>query len=312
MRIIEYKYPEDLKLKDLAVALGYFDGVHVGHRELISLLVREARAKGLSAYILTFADSISKTKKTQSIIYNIEEKIGIFSSLGVDGVIVADFESISQLSPESFVSDVLIGSLGAEIALSGFNFRFGIRASADSSMLVKLMCENGKSAIILSEQKSDGKTISATTIRELLSSGRLEEATLLLGEPYSIEGKVERGLGLGKSFGFPTVNLPLRSSSPLSVGVYRTAVMIDGKLYTGVTNVGRCPTIAEREVHAETLIADFDGDLYGRTIRIFFLGYLREEKKYDSVEQLREQIYKDKEKSQKINGDLKWLATGLN
>ena len=88
--------------------------------------------------------------------------------------------------------------------------------------------------------------------------------------------------------------------------------MIDGKLYTGVTNVGRCPTIAEREVHAETLIADFDGDLYGRTIRIFFLGYLREEKKYDSVEQLREQIYKDKEKSQKINGDLKWLATGLN
>ena len=312
VQIIEYKYPEQLGLENLALALGYFDGVHVGHRELISMLVREARAKGISPYVLTFADSLSKTKKTQSIIYNTEEKIEIFKSLGVDGVIVADFFSVASLSPESFVKDVLIDSLGAELAISGYNFRFGKGAMADSSMLVELMCAYGKRAIILSEQKIDGKPLSATIIRGLIFDGRLDEATKMLGVPYSITGTVEKGLGLGKAYGFPTINLPLRDTSPLAVGVYRTAVLVDGKLHTGITNVGKCPTIAEREVHAETLIADFDGDLYGKEIRIFFLGFLRPEKKFDSVDELRDQIYFDRDISIKENGDLKWLETGLN
>jgi riboflavin kinase/FMN adenylyltransferase len=312
MKIIEYKYPDRPGLKNLALALGYFDGVHVGHREIIAMLVREAKAKGLSPYVLTFADSLSKTKKSQSIIYNIEEKVRIFKSLGVEGVIVADFHSVANLSPEAFVSEVLIDSFGAQMAISGYNFRFGKGASADSSKLVELMCSQGKSAIILSEQRIDGKPLSATVIRGLISDGRLDEATRMLGLPYSIMGTVERGLGLGKAYGFPTVNLPLRDTSPLAVGVYRTAVLVEGKLYTGVTNVGRCPTVAERDIHAETLIADFDGDLYGKEIRIFFLGLLRPEKKFDSVDELREQIYLDKDRSIKENGDLKWLATGLN
>jgi riboflavin kinase/FMN adenylyltransferase len=108
------------------------------------------------------------------------------------------------------------------------------------------------------------------------------------------------------------VNLPLRDTTPLSVGVYRTAVMTGGKLYTGVTNVGKCPTVAEREIHAETLIADFDGDLYGQNIKIYFLGYLREEMLFDSVDKLKEQIYLDRDRAKKENGDLKWLETGLN
>ena len=312
MKIIEYKYPDRPGLENLALALGYFDGVHVGHREIITMLVREAKAKGLSPYVLTFADSLSKAKKTQSIIYNTEEKVKIFEALGVDGVIIADFHSIANLSPEAFVEEVIIDSFGAELAISGYNFRFGKGASADSSRLVELMCSRGKSAIILSEQRIDGKPLSATVIRGLISEGRLDEATRMLGLPYSIMGRVERGLGLGKAYGFPTVNLPLRDTSPLSVGVYRTAVLVNGRLYTGVTNVGRCPTVAEREIHAETLIADFDGDLYGKEIRIFFLGLLRPEKKFDSVDELREQIYLDKDRSIKENGDLKWLATGLN
>ena len=312
MNVVYYSYPSALELGKIAVALGYFDGVHVGHRELISLLVREARAKGLKPYVLTFADSISKTKKTQSIIYNTEEKIKIFSSLGVEGVIVTDFSSISGLSPESFIGDVLVDSLGVELAISGYNFRFGKGAAADSLALVELMEKAGKSAIILSEQKIDGKPLSATVIRDLISGKRLEEAARMLGLPYAIEGEVERGLGLGKAYGFPTVNLPLRRTSPLSTGVYRTAVIIDGRAYTGVTNVGSCPTVSEREIHTETLIADFEGDLYGKTVRIYFLGYLREEKRFDSVEELRDRIYLDKDIAKKENGDLLWLETGLN
>jgi len=310
--IKSYRYPEKLNIGRCAIALGYFDGVHVGHRELISLLVQEARSQGLKAYVLTFEDNISKTKKTQSIIYNTSEKAGIFNSLGVDGVIVADFNSISSLSAEKFVDEVLIDTLDAEIAICGFNFRFGHGASADSSDLVRLMEGHGRSAIVLQEQKFDGMPLSSTVIRELISQKCLDKATRMLGIPYFIEGVVEKGLGLGKVYGFPTVNTPVRESSPLSPGVYRTAVEIGKKLYTGVTNVGSCPTIEKRKIHAETLIADFSGDLYGQTVRIYFLGFLRDERLFGTIDELREQIYTDKDKSIAENGDLKWLATGLN
>ena len=312
MEIIHFTYPEKLNIKRSAVALGYFDGVHVGHRELISLLVREARAKGLLSYVLTFADSLSKTKKTQSIIYNTEEKLKIFESLGVDGVIVTDFLSVASLTPESFVRDVLIDSLGAEIAISGYNFRFGKFAAADSSRLVELMEECGKGAIILSEQKVEGNPLSATLIRGLMMEKKLDTANRMLGVPYSIESVVERGLGLGKSYGFPTINTPIREGFPLPTGVYRTAVKIGNKVFCGVTNLGTCLTVKEREIHAETLIVDFDGDLYGESIKIYFLGYLREEKRFDSIEELRTQIYLDRDRAKKENGDLKWLETGLN
>ena len=312
MDIKSYRYPEKLNIGKCAVALGYFDGVHIGHRELISLLVREAKAEGLKSYVLTFEDNLAKTKKTQSIIYNTEEKLRIFESLGVDGVIVADFPSIAGLSPENFVFDVLVDSLGVELAISGYNFRFGKFAAADSSRLIELMEDKGKRALVLSERRVDGEPLSATVIRELIGEKRLDEATKMLGIPYYVEGTVERGLGLGTGFGFPTVNIPIRETSPLASGVYRTAVKIGDRLYTGVTNVGSCPTVKEREIHTETLIADFDGNLYGQNIRIYFLGYLREERLFDSVDELRDQIYFDRNRSIEENGDLTWLATGLN
>ena len=312
MDIRNYRYPEKLNIKKSAVALGYFDGVHVGHRELISLLVREAKARKVPSYILTFADDISITKKTQSILYNTEEKIEIFKSLGVDGVIVADFNSIKELSAESFVSEILIDSLGAELAISGYNFRFGNGAKGNAETLIRLMEAQCKAAIILDEQKSGNDPLSSTAIRTLISDKKLEEATRMLGAPYFIEGVVEKGLGLGKVYGFPTVNTPVRDNSPLSTGVYRTAVEIGKKLYTGVTNVGSCPSVKEREIHAETLIADFDGNLYGKKIKIHFLGFLRDEKRFESIEELKTQIYLDKDRSIKENGDLKWLETGLN
>ena len=312
MNVLSYRFPEKLNIGRVAVALGYFDGVHVGHRELISLLVREAHASGLKAYVLTFEDNLAKTKKTQTIIYNTEEKLKIFSSLGVDGVIVADFLSISGLSAESFVHDALIDDFGAELAISGYNFRFGKGASADASMLIELMERHGKRALVLSEKKIDGHILSATAIRELIKDKRLDDAARMLGTPYFIDGTVERGLGLGKGFGFPTVNIPMRDTSPLPSGVYRTAVRVGDNLFTGVTNVGSCPTVQQRDIHTETLIVNFNGDLYGQPVRIYFLGYLREERLFDSVDELREQIYKDRDRAIKENGDLTWLATGQN
>jgi hypothetical protein len=178
---------------------------------------------------------------------------------------------------------------------------------ADANSLIEDYRRAGYTVIGVNSLEDD-----VSEIRELIKDGKLDEATEMLGLPYFVEGVVEKGLGLGKAYGFPTVNTPIRENSPLSPGVYRTAVETGGKIYTGVTNVGSCPTVKEREIHTETLIADFDGNLYGEKIRIYFLGYLRQEKQFNSIDKLREQIYTDKQRSIEENGDLTWLATGQN
>ena len=313
MRIIHYpSLDEKQNTQNLAVALGYFDGVHRGHRALISRLIEVARDRQLTPCIFTFSNSPSKTKNTQTTLYNIEEKIEIFTSLGIEAVILADFDSVSNLDAKSFVKDVLIDSLGARFAICGYNFRFGRGAHASAEDMVRLMESHSCGAEILDEQKVDGISVSATEIRNLLLAGNTEEAAKLLGAPYFISGTVERGLGLGAAYGFPTVNMPIREDSPLLPGVYRTAVRVGDTLYTGVTNVGSCPTVKVRAIHAETMISDFSGDLYGKKIYVYLLGYIRKEKRFDSLEELREQIYKDKKIAETENGDLKWLEIGLS
>lgn len=313
MRVINYPGAnEKPNTKKLAVALGYFDGVHVGHRALISKLTETALDSGLSSCIFTFVNLPSKNRKMQTVLYNIDDKLKLFESLGVEVVILADFNSISDMSGEQFVKDVLIGQFDTRVALCGYNFRFGKGAHAEASDMLTLMAKHGGKAEILDEQTVGGVSVSATKIKRLLSEGKTEDAALLLGAPYFIRSKVERGLGLGKAYGFPTVNTSISNDSPLLPGVYRTAVKIGEKLYTGVTNIGSCPTIEKRNVHAETLISDFEGSLYGEELYIYFLGYMREEKLFGSVDELREQIYKDKQKAEKENGDLKWLEIGLS
>ena len=313
MKVIRYQHPDNsIKLDSTSVALGYFDGVHVGHRALLSLMIKKSKEKNLIPCVFTFDNIPPKTNKTQTIIYNIEDKLAIFEQLGVKIVILADFKSISNLEPYDFVKTVLVDRLDARVAVSGYNFRFGKEASGCADDLSRFMNELGRDTQILEEQTFHGVTASSTYIRELLKEKRLDEATTFLGIPFFIRGRVEKGLGLGKGFGFPTVNLSIHRGFPLPLGVYRTAVKIDNKLYTGITNIGSCPTICERDIHAETLIADFNGNLYGKDIEIFFLGFLREEKLFDSVEELRDRIFQDKETSIKENGDLTWLATGLN
>lgn len=313
MRILKYVFGETKpNTKGLAVALGFFDGVHLGHRKLLRELKAKADTLGLEPCVFTFENNLSKTKKIKTILYNNEDKIQIFENIGISTVIFADFDSIADLSPESFILDVLVGDFGAKLCVAGFNFRFGKGARGDSELLARISKECGISAIIVDEETADGQTLSSTFIRSLISQGKLEEANRLLGSPYFIKGVVERGLGLGSHFGFPTVNTPIREDSPLPKGVYRSAVKVGNKLYTGITNVGECPTVKAREVHAETLIADFHGDLYGEEIYVYLLEYLREERTFDSVELLREQIYRDRELSIKKNGDLKWLEIGLS
>ena len=294
------------------VALGFFDGVHEGHRVLLRNAKEEAERAGLPFSVYTFISENAPPKKGAAL-YSTEKKADIFEALGADEMIISDFSSVSEMSAEDFVRKTLASDLGCEVAVSGYDFRFGKGASADAEMLGKLLSECGGKALTVPEQKIDGERISTTKIKELLSSGECERANEMLGAPYSIDSVVTSGLGLGKKLGFPTVNSEFDGGvCHLKKGVYRTVTRTPCGIFSSLTNVGGCPTFEERAPHAETNIIDFDGNLYGEKIRIYFLSYLREEKKFKDQNELILQINIDKNRVIKEKGDIKWQEIGLN
>lgn len=309
MEVFKYKYGEAVKLTPSVIALGFFDGVHIAHRDLIATAKKAADENGLPLGIFTFDGDI---KNSAPKIYSLKEKLKLFEKLGVDFTVIADFSEIKDLAPEDFVTRILYDGLCCRVAVAGFNFRFGKGASGDAKMLTELMKNTGGEVIIRPEITTpDGKTVSSTRIRSLISKGNIEEANLLLGAPYFIRGSVTSGNKKGRELGFPTINTRLDVGSIAPTGVFRSAVPIDGKLYSAVTNIGSCPTLGAREIHAETHIIDYSGDLYERELEIYLLGFLREERLFDSVKELCEQIEEDKNKTVKENGDLSWQRLGL-
>lgn len=312
MRVIEYKYGDAPEPGPSVMALGLFDGVHLGHRELIEHAGGRARELGVPLSVFTFREG-GCLKVGAPRIYGEAEKCRIFERLGVDTVIFCDFPSVAELSPEQFVAGVLIDTLEAKCAVAGYNFRFGKQATGDAARLTQLAAEHGIEALICSEVRHGGNEVSSTAIRMLMASKHIGEANALLGAPYFISGSVRHGNGVGHTLGYPTVNTDIDPSRVvLPSGVYRTAVPYRGRIYSALTNVGVCPTFSARPVHAETYILDFEGDLYGEEIDIFFLDYLREEKTFTSVESLKMQINIDKNKVISENGDITWQELGLS
>ena len=300
MKIYNYRYGDGCRFcgeeyaeSGCVLALGFFDGVHIAHRALIARAKECASELGARLGVFTFP-SKGSVKSGAPRIYGDGEKLGIFESLGVDFTVLADFSSLSSLSAEKFVSDVLISDLGAAVCAAGFNFRFGKGASGNSATLSALMAENGARAVIEDELSDGGQTVSASRIRTLLSDGEISEAARLLGEPYSLTGEVERGNSMGKRLGYPTVNIRIGSGRALPRrGVYKSSVEVDGKIHKGLTNLGTCPTLGEREVHAETYILGFSGDLYGKRVRVRLLEFLRDERRFNSPDELKMQINVD-------------------
>lgn len=294
MRISEYRYGLDVKgQRGAAVCLGFFDGVHEGHRALIAECVSCAKENGLIPTVFTFPSESMSLKGGAPRIYSTKDKLRLFESLGIEHTVLADFESVAALTPEEFADDVIIRDIGAKAALSGYSFRFGKGASGDSELLSDMLSKRNIEYVRVSDISIGGETVSSTRIREALTSGDLPTATLLLGEPYSLLGTVVHGDGRGHTFGYPTVNTELSDSGLLPLGVYKTEAVIRGEVYTALTNVGVCPTFGIRERHAETLILDFSKDIYGDEVRIRFLEFLRGEKRFGSKDELIETIKKD-------------------
>lgn len=312
MEISRYAFGDAIDTGRCVLALGFFDGVHLGHRRLLLAARNLAKEMKLRFGVFTF-DSDGPIKGGEDRIYGDEEKAELLGELGADFTVICDFKSVADLSPESFVSRVLVDGLSAEAAVAGFNYRFGKGASGDAAELVRLMNVHGKRALICDNYTHRGETVSATRIKAHLQRGEAAEAAELLGAPFRICGEVIHGNSAGRTLGFPTVNTARRGGLLLPRrGVYRTATVIDGRIYSALTNVGTCPTLGERQEHCETYILDFDGDLYGKKVTVYFIGFLRDEICFNSEKDLVTQINVDKNRIIKENGDVTWQELGLN
>lgn len=270
------------------VILGNFDGVHIGHQKLINEAIKYAKLNNLKTIIYIFKNF----PYTNKVITTLQEKIIILKNLGIDEIYLDDFNKIRNLTKNEFVNDILKNKLNAKVVFCGFNYSFGCNRSGNAEDLKRLI-----ETFIIDEVKFKEITVSSTLIRKLILSGYMETASLFLGRPYSCCGTVVKGKQIGRQIGFPTANiLPDEDKIYPPYGVYGTTVKIenDKAQYQSIMNIGKNPTIDNKnDVTIETNIFDFDSDIYGKEIMVNLHKRIRCEKKFDSLAQLKEQIYLD-------------------
>ena len=288
------------------VALGCFDGVHIGHRAVIEEAVRIAKESGLSSTVWTFSEPPKNffAPGSVQVLTDKAEKCRRIAELGVDVMFCVDFtEQIAALSPEEFFSEIVIKKLNAKHVVCGFNYTFGAKSAGNAELLSELCERHGIVLTALEPVTLGGVSVSSSLIRSLITSGDVERAREYLGYPYTITSTVVDGQKLARRLGFPTVNLTPRKSTILPKnGVYVSRIDFIGndKELFGITNVGMRPTVKADAICAETHIFDFDGDLYGKELRVELLHFIRAERLFDSIEDLREQVRKDIESAKKI------------
>lgn len=297
MLIIDLKTGEsgcDIALERLCMALGSFDGVHLGHMRVISSAVGAARERGCKSAVWCVT-SEAKRSSFGSFITSEGEKKRIFASLFADYAIFEDFETVKDLSPAEFVNTYL-KKLGCVCVSTGFNFRFGKGASGDSSALCELCQWAGIDCVVSPPVKKGETVVSSTTVRALIESGDAEGAAQLLGRNFFITAKVAHGRTLGKKLGFPTINQYFDEGKIIPKhGVYFALAEIGGVKYPSVSNVGSRPTVGGHVCRAETHILDFEGDLYGKEITVEFVKFRREEVRFNSEDELTEAVRRDAE-----------------
>ena len=299
MKIIENVFTENIDISNTCVAIGSFDGIHFGHREVIKGAVKRAREIGGKSLVFTFANhplEIVNKNFVPKMINSREEKIHVLKKLDVDYVVFQPFdEKFAHLSPIDFVEGLLHEKLGASEIFVGFNFSFGEGGAAKTHDLVELGKALGIKVNEIKPVKKDNKIISSTLIRKLISEGRLEEVERYLGYPVFIIGEVIHGKKLGRKMGFPTANLKILNKVYPPYGIYGARVRVDGEDFErdAVVNIGSNPTLKPGEQSIEVHILDFNEYIYDKKIYVKLKKYLREQKKFDSMEDLKKVIRND-------------------
>lgn len=283
--------------KNSAVTLGKFDGIHLGHRQLLDLVL-SCRERGMTAIMLSFLPHPSNlfSDKELELIYTEEEKLAILSRSGVDVLISYPLtESTKRMEPEEFIREILINKLDAKIIAVGNDYRFGSGRRGDVALLKKYEGLYGYKVLACEKTKYKNKIISSSEIRNALKEGNMELVNAMLGQPYFIRGEVVHGRKLGRTIGMPTTNLIPSSDKLLPpCGVYASRTRIDGRYYPGVTNIGYKPTVGEEEfIGVETYIFDFEKDLYGEIIEVELYSNIRPEMKFGSLEELTQRMNED-------------------
>ena len=287
-----------IQTSDNYIALGSFDGLHLGHLSLIHKVREEAEKNGGKSIVYTFKNhprAVINKENGPKLLMNNDEKAEIIEDCGIDMLYFQDFNSeFMKISPKEFI-EFLINKFNAKGLVVGFNYKFGYKNMGDTYLLKELQKEYSFELFIMEPCKYKGEVISSTRIRKAVENGDVYEAYEMLGHPIRLSGEVIHGRKIGRTIGFPTANLNYDKKCILpAVGVYYTNVKVNNNIYKGITSVGNNPTVEGKSLTIETYILDFNEDIYGENIEVFFIKKIRNEKKFNSIEQLKEQLKKDK------------------
>ena len=283
----------------IALTIGNFDGVHLGHQAMLARLCEEARRDGLAACAMTFEPhprEFFSPDRAPARLTSLREKLELLQAYGIDCAHVYRFDyRFAQITAEEFVERILVRGLGARQLLIGDDFRFGARRAGDLALLKSFETRYGYTVEAMSSVMLDGERVSSTAVREALAQGEMQRAARLLGRPYSISGRVVRGDGLGRKLGFPTVNVQLKHNRPPLAGIF--AVEVSGaapEAVRGVASLGVRPTVKQDAAPVlEVYLLDYDADLYGRHLRVHFLHKFRDEEKFADLPTLIRRIAED-------------------
>ncbi len=292
-----------------SVALGFFDGVHAGHRAVIGAAVETARREGLTPRVFTFrpegADASRPVSKSGlTLLQREEQKEAVLEELGVEEVICPPFETFRSMTPEQFVQGFLGETLHARVLVCGFNYHFGRGGQAGGEELRGLCAPLGIQVEALPPVLWQGEVVSSTRIRQCIREGQIEEAAAMLCAPFTLAAEVVHGKGLARTLSWPTINqlFPPDFTIPRR-GVYWSQVEIGGRRWNGITNVGIKPTLHETNLTMETYILDYKGDLYGQELSVALLRFLRPESQFASVQALSQRILADIQTVRQLSGE---------
>lgn len=283
--------------EETAVAIGKFDGFHRGHQKLLDM-IRDQKTKGLATVVFTFVPSPTAffSKEVLRELTTVEEKRRIFEAAGVDYLIEYPFyQETADMEPETYIKEVLVDKLHAKCIVAGDDLSYGKRGAGDDKLLKAKAFEYGYEVIIIEKVLYENREVSSTYVREEVKQGNMELVHHLLGTPYHVGGKIIHGRKLGRTIGMPTVNLepPAEKLLPPK-GVYYSQVVLQGKRYPAITNIGTKPTVNDDKVMGvETFIYDFHDDVYGEELEVYLLKFKRAEMRFDGVNELKAQMAKD-------------------
>ena len=293
---------DDVILKDKKtnnyVALGSFDGLHLGHLSLIEKVKELANKNHGNSMVFTFKnhprDLIRLNEKVELLMTN-NEKINILQKANIDILAFRTFnENIMKMQPEDFIKWIC-KDYNVKGIVVGINFKFGYKNLGDIEVLRKYKQEYNYELVVMEPYKMDGDIISSTRIRRELVAGNIDKVNKMLSRPYSLSGKVIHGKKLGRTIGFPTINMEINPSKIIPAkGVYYTNIIINGEIFKGITSVGNNPTVNGENLTIETYVLNFNNEIYGEEVTLYFISKIRNEIKFNSINELKEQLEKDK------------------